>query len=227
MQPTRLTRRNALSLGLGAALGALTLRPGAAHAGPVSLDSGWEHLTFRRLSPNTFTNAPGRLGVVANGTSSILYHILPGSEFKRTRAEWTWRVDSSVPPSDLRVIGNDDRNLGVFFVNATDEVAGRVRPGTSISRLLRSSGVQVLMYTWGGNDPQGTVIPSPHAPDRLRNIVQRRPQTGEFRERVDLAADFPRVFGVPLRNLVALAVSSNSENSGARVQAQITGWTLG
>jgi hypothetical protein len=29
-----------------------------------------------------------------------------------------------------------------------------------------------------------------------------------------------------MRNLVALAVSSNSENSGSRVQAQVSGWVL-
>jgi hypothetical protein len=151
---------------------------------------------------------------------------LPNDLFASRRAEWTWRVDSSVPPSDLATIGNDDRNLGVFFVNATDNVASRIRPGTSISSLLRNRNVQVLMYTWGGDNPQGTVIPSPHAPDRLRNIVQRRPTTGEFRESVDLTRDFPRVFGVEMRNLVALAVSSNSENSGRRVQAQVSDWVL-
>jgi hypothetical protein len=220
-----LTRRATLTLGLGA-MAALTL-PRAAQANTVTFDQGWEHLTFRRLKPNTFATATNRLTVTAEGTSSILYRILPDALFPSRRAEWTWRVDSSVPPSDLNTIGNDDRNLGVFFVNATDDVAARVRPGTSISSLLRNRNVQVLMYTWGGDNPQGTIIPSPHAPDRLRNIVQRRPATGEFRESVDLARDFPRAFGVEMRNLVALAVSSNSENSGSRVQAQVSGWVLG
>ncbi|MFN4057408.1 MAG: DUF3047 domain-containing protein [Roseinatronobacter sp.] len=224
MRPFTHSRRDILSLGLGAGL---VLATGAqAQTAVIRFDQGWEHLTFRRLRPNSFSGSPDRLGVVADGTSSIYYHILPSSAFGSRTAQWTWRVETSVPPSDLRVIGNDDRNLGVFFVNATDDVAARVRPGTSISSLLRNRNVQVLMYTWGGNDPQGTVIPSPHAPDRLRNIVQRRPQTGEFRENVDLTADFPRVFGVPLRNLVALAVSANSENSGTRVQAQVRDWRL-
>ncbi len=220
-----LTRRATLSLGLGA-MGAMVL-PREAAANTITFDQGWEHLTFRRLQPNTFSTTTNRLNVVADGTSSILYRILPNALFPSRRAEWTWRVDSSVPPSDLTQIGNDDRNLGVFFVNATDDAAARVRPGTSITSLLRNRNVQVLMYTWGGDNPQGTIIPSPHAPDRLRNIVQRRPATGEFRESVDLARDFPRVFGVELRNLVALAVSSNSENSGTRVQAQVSGWVLG
>lgn len=225
MTAQTLTRRASLTLGMGA-IAALAL-PRSTHADTVTFDQGWEHLTFRRLKPNTFATAPNRLTVVADGTSSILYRILPNDLFDSRRAEWTWRVDSSVPPSDLTQIGNDDRNLGVFFVNATDDVAARVRPGTSISSLLRNRNVQVLMYTWGGDNPQGTIIPSPHAPDRLRNIVQRRPATGEFRESVDLSRDFPRVFGVEMRNLVALAVSSNSENSGTRVQAQVSGWVLG
>ncbi|MEM1302202.1 MAG: DUF3047 domain-containing protein [Pseudomonadota bacterium] len=220
-----LTRRTALSLGLGT-LAAAAL-PSMASAGRVSFGSGWEHLKFRRLTPNSFAPSGNSLRVVAEGTSSIFYKILPAEQFSNSRAQWTWRVDSSVPPSDLNVIGNDDRNLGMFFVNATDDLAGRVREGTSISRLMRNRGAQVLMYTWGGNNPKGTVIPSPHAPGRLRNIVQRRPSTGEFRESVDLARDFPRVFGVEFQNLVAVAVSSNSENLGQRVDARVSDWVLG
>ena len=222
--PPHLTRRAALSFGLGS-LAAFAL-PGTARANAVPFSQGWEHLTFRRLEPNTFSTGPDGVSVVAEGTSSILYRILPQELFGSQRAEWTWRVDSSVPPSDLNTIGNDDRNLGVFFANASDDVAARVRPGTSISSLLRNRNVRVIMYTWGGDNPQGTVIPSPHAPDRLRNIVQRRPATGEFRERVDLARDFPRVFGVELQNLVAVAISSNSENSGQRVEARVSDWVL-
>ena len=157
--PAHLTRRNALSLGLGT-LAAAAL-PRATGANTITFDQGWEHLTFRRLKPNTFSTGPDRLTVVAEGTSSILYRILPSDLFASRRAEWTWRVDSSVPPSDLTTIGNDDRNLGVFFVNATDDVAARVRPGTSISSLLRNRNVQVLMYTWGGDNPQGTIISQP------------------------------------------------------------------
>ncbi len=223
--PAHLTRRTALSLGLGT-LAAAAL-PRATRASSISFGQGWDHLIFRSLKPNTFVPGPNGLSVASEGTSSILYRILPSDLFASRRAEWTWRVDSSVPPSDLATIGNDDRNLGVFFVNATDDAAARVRPGTSISSLLRNRNVQVLMYTWGGDNPQGTIIPSPQAPDRLRNIVQRRPATGEFRESVDLTRDFARVFGVEMRNLVALAVSSNSENSGSRVQAQVSGWVLG
>jgi hypothetical protein len=223
--PALLTRRTTLSLGIGTLASAAL--PRAARASTISFDRGWEHLTFRRLKPNTFQADANRLTVVAEGTSSILYRILHDSLFASRRAEWTWRVGSSVPPSDLTTIGNDDRNLGVFFVNAPDGVAARIRPGTSISSLMRNRNVQVLMYTWGGNNPQGTMIPSPHAPSRLRNIVQRRPTTGEFRESVDLSRDFLRVFGVEMQNLVALAVSSNSENSGRRVQAEISDWVLG
>jgi hypothetical protein len=57
--PAHLTRRTALSLGLGT-LAAAAL-PQAAHANTVIFDQGWEHLTFRRLKPNTFTTGPNRL----------------------------------------------------------------------------------------------------------------------------------------------------------------------
>ena len=222
--PNHLTRRTTLSLGLGA-MGALAL-PGGAHAAPIPFDGSWEHLTFRSLKPNSFTASGGSVRVTSQGTSSIFYRILPQALFSSRSAQWSWRVNSSVPPSDLNNPDNDDRNLGVFFVNASDDLAARVRPGTSISRLLRSRDVQVLMYTWGGNHPKGAVIPSPQARDRLRNIVMRGAAPGEFSESVDLAADFRRAFGVEMANLVAVAVSSNSENSGQTVDATVSNWTV-
>jgi hypothetical protein len=94
--PAPLTRRIALSLGLGTMAAAAL--PRATHANTITFDQGWEHLTFRRLKPNTFVTGPNRLRVVAEGTSSILYRILPNDLFANRRAEWTWRVDSSVPP---------------------------------------------------------------------------------------------------------------------------------
>ena len=66
------------------------------------------------------------------------------------------------------------------------------------------------------------MVPSPHAPDRLRNLITRPAQAGRFSETVDLTRDFPRVFGQDLQQLVAVAISSNSENSGTRVVARVS-----
>lgn len=192
-----------------------------ARAAPVAFDGSWEHLTFRRLDPNGFSQNGGSLGVVADGSSSILYKVLPESLRGATRARWKWSVTSSVPPSDLSQIGNDDRNLGVFFVSVDDASAGRIRPDAGMTRMMANRSARILMYTWGGGNPPGTVVPSPHAPARLRNLITRPAEPGSFTEEVDLTADFQRVFGEPLQNLVALAVSSNSENTPARVEAEV------
>jgi len=221
--PNRIyTRRQALVMGAGAAFGAALFTPRRAAANSVPFDAAWEHLTFRRLTPNRFELQQSRLSVIADGSSSILYRILPEQMRLASKAAWTWQVESSVPPSDLSQIGNDDRNLGMFFVNMSAAAAESVGPNTSIRRLMTNRSAQVLMYTWGGSRPVGTMVPSPHAPNRLRNLITRPAQTGRFSENVDLARDFPRVFGVPFERLVAVAVSSNSENTPARVVAHIS-----
>lgn len=216
------SRRQVLLTGAGAALGAMHMAAPLGAATPVPFDGAWEHLTFRRLTPNRFELGQSRLSVIADGSSSILYRILPEALRLSTRASWNWHVESSVPPSDLSQIGNDDRNLGMFFVNMSADAAARVGPNTSIRRLLTNRSAQVLMYTWGGGRPVGSVVPSPHAPDRLRNLITRPARTGRFSETVDLTQDFPRVFGVPFERLVAVAVSSNSENTPARVVAHVS-----
>jgi len=222
MSKRALTRRQAIVTSTGAALGAALFAPGQAVANTVPFDDAWEHLTFRSLSPNRFERRPSQLSVVSDGSSSILYRILPEDMRVASRASWSWHVESSVPPSDLSQIGNDDRNLGMFFVNMNAEAAERVGPNTSIRQLITNRSAQVLMYTWGGSRPVGSAVPSPHAPDRLRNLITRPAQTGRFSESVDLARDFPRVFGMPFERLVAVAVSSNSENTPARVVAHIS-----
>ncbi len=222
MHQMTVTRRQTLALGLGATLGWNLLGAGPAGANIVPFDTAWDHLTFRRLAPNRFELRQTRLTVIADASSSILYRILPADMRAARRAAWSWQVEASVPPSDLSRIGNDDRNLGMFFVSAPAEQADSIREGSSIARLLRNRAVKVLMYTWGGNLPLGSVVPSPHAPDRLRNLITRPAQTGQFSESVDLAADFQRVFNAPLDVLVAVAVSSNSENTPARVLAHVS-----
>ena len=216
------TRRKALATGISAAFGGALLTTRPASANSVLFDGAWDHLTFRRLTPNRFELRQSRLTVIADGSSSILYRILSDEFRGATRASWSWEVESSVPPSDLSQIGNDDRNLGLFFVSMSESAAARVGPNTSIRSLMTNRSAQVLMYTWGGSQPLGTVVPSPHAPDRLRNLITRPAQTGRFSESVNLAQDFPRVFGGPLERLVAVAVSSNSENTPARVVAHIS-----
>ncbi len=216
------TRRRALATGLGAALATTFVTASPALANTVAFDAAWDHLTFRRLAPNRFELRQSTLSVIADGSSSILYRILPDALRRATRAAWSWHVESSVPPSDLSQLGNDDRNLGMFFVSAPADQAAGIREGSSIARLLRNRSVKVLMYTWGGDRPLGSVVPSPHAPDRLRNLITRSAQPGRFSESVDLAQDFQRVFGAPLETLVAVAVSSNSENTPARVVAHVS-----
>ncbi len=222
MQGRTYTRRQALLAGAGATLGATLMTSRAAAANAVPFDSDWEHLTFRRLTANRFALTPSRLSVTSDAASSILYRILPEGMRTASQAAWSWQVESSVPPSDLSQLGNDDRNLGMFFVNMSASAAARVGPKASIRRLMTNRSAHVLMYTWGGSQPVGSVVPSPHAPDRLRNLITRPAQTGSFSESVDLAQDFPRVFGVAFERLVAVAVSSNSENTPARVVAHVS-----
>lgn len=102
------------------------------------------------------------------------------------------------------------------------EAAAKIRPDTSIRRMMLHAAAQVLMYTWGGGQPLGTIVPSTHAPQRLRNLITRPAQPGQFFEEVDLTQDFPRVFGQDLQQLVAVAISANSENSGSRLVARVS-----
>ena len=132
-------------------------------------------------------------------------------------------VESSVPPSDLSQIGNDDRNLGMFFVNMNAEAAERVGPNTSIPAAYNqplSAGVDVYLgwqpscgFRRAKPPCAGPLAQPDHATSPNRALFG----IGRF------GARFPAGLSVmPFERLVAVAVSSNSENTPARVVAHIS-----
>ena len=44
---------------------------------------------------------------------------------------------------------------------------------------------------------------------------------------IGLVSDFLSIIGVELRNILALAFSSYSENSGSRIEGEVGNWLLG
>jgi len=210
---------------LRTALIAATLTASAASAGPVSFASGWSEQKLSLFSNNSYSFG-NALSMTSNGGVSIAWTRIAAADWQASSAQWTWTVEQSVPATDLRQKGGDDRNLSLYFVFVPDDQAEALQ-GANIRQLLGNSDVRVLLYVWGGNHARGAQFASPYLQGQGVNVMLRQAGTGAFSENVDLAADYAKAFGDQPGSLIGLAVSGDSDDTDSAIRAAIGGMSLG
>lgn len=213
-----LSRRALLTLGLGmlAAPVLLSGTPPASAMTPISF-SGWQSWTFRGIPPTSFGLSGSTLNINAQQSSSVVYGVVPTAGRAASSASWQWQVSQTVGPTNLAARGGDDRAIALYFVFVDADTAARFGDSTpSMSRLLGMRGGRTLIYVWGGNAARGAVLDSPYLRGRGKTVVLRSAGTGGWtNESVNLAADHQRAFGQPKDTLIAVGVSSDSDDTGA------------
>ena len=203
---------------------AATLMAGTATAGPVSFSSGWNEQKLSLFSNNrySFGNA---LSMTSNGGVSIAWKRIPQADWQANSASWSWTVEESVPATDLRQKGGDDRNLSIYFVFVPDDQAAGLQ-NANIRQLLGNDDVRVLLYVWGGNHGRGSQFQSPYLRGQGMNVALRQAGTGSFNENVNLAADYAKAFGGQPGSLVGIAVSGDSDDTDSTIRAAIGNMAL-
>ena len=198
----------------------LMVMPLSAIASAVAFDDTWkEQGFFRFFSSNEYTLQGDRMGIVSDGTVSIIWRPLDDTLGDASEASWRWQVTQGVGPTDLTQRGGDDRNIALYFVFVDEETAKTLNRN-SARRLLRNDSTRALVYVWGGEHKRGTILGSPYS-NALRTKILRGAETGTFNESVDLKADFRRAFGEEPGVLVGLAVTADSDDTDGIIQAQI------
>jgi Protein of unknown function (DUF3047) len=182
---------------------------------PTTEKAGWRILAMPGVTPAKFSvDADGTLIVVANAAVGWMWRPVRGRTSDATRAQWNWRTDEAVGPTDLTRRGADDRALAVYFI--FNDAA--IDAGNPLA-LITTGSARALVYVSGGNRPRGEVVSSPHMKERGKFIVLRPGDTphGQWHdEHVDLSSDYTRVFGGKRPPLVAIAISSDSDDTGGR-----------
>jgi hypothetical protein len=199
--------------------------------GPSLEQAGWEALTFRWLSETQYTvTGLNTLGVVAEGSSSVISKRLPEQAFDASRASWRWRVDEGVPATDLSQKGGDDRALAIYFAFAPESDRAAAAEGrASLRNLLLTGRGQLLIYVWGGEGARGEMVQNPYTRGSGVYIIQRSASTATgswLSEEVDLRTDFARAFGGEAGVLVGVAVASDSDDTRSRNVAAISDLTV-
>lgn len=207
------------------AAAALVLTTQTTHAETaIPFDGSWREQGFLRLFSNDYIPRGPELGVMSDGTVSMYWRALPEALHSAENAAWNWSVSEGVPPTDLSQKGGDDRNLAMYFVFTSAQVAATANLNRA-ARLLQNEDTYALVYVWGGDHARGTSMGSPYHP-RLRTIVKRGAATGRHSERVDLAGDYRAAFGTDPGPLIGVAVSADSDDTGTEINATVSNLTL-
>jgi hypothetical protein len=179
-------------------------------------------MTFPRRTPARFTaQGPNTLSIIADRAVAVLWRPMRLAEDKAATAQWRWRVDRSVGPTDLSRKGGDDRAVAIYF--AFSDAAEPSKP-IDLGNTMQSGQAKILMYVWGGGAPKNSFLPAPYIGENARTIVLKSagdPIGNWHSERVDLSADYRKAFGAAAPALVALAISSDSDDTSGVNTASI------
>jgi len=194
-------------------------------AAEIMFDSGWKEQGFSLFSSNDYTLNGHSMGIVSDGSVSMIFKAVPEVDWQARGAHWQWAVSRSVVATDLTVKGVDDRNIALYFVFVDAQKAAELAGG-SARRIFNESSTRTLVYVWGGAYARGTVLQSPFQPGKLMTIASRAANTGNFTESADLAADFQRAYGTAPGALIAIGVSADSDDTDGYIAAEISNLLL-
>lgn len=229
MKPWRATTAIALALG-----------PCAAHAAPAAPAfsrmvqgapiEGWKVL---KPSPNA---ADTRYALVQDAGQTVLradaersmsglIHTIRVDTRRFPLLRWRWKVAAPVAAADMTQKSGDDYAARVYVM--FDYPAARLPLSTRMKMKLAESlyGQRIpaaaLNYVWDNRQPVGTIQANTYT-DRARMIVLRSgaAQAGQWvTETRDLRADFRAAFGEEAPDVVALAIATDTDNTGGRALA--------
>ena len=189
--------------------------------GPGLKANGWNTYTPRGKTPAQFSiGDDGALRIEAEQAVAFLYREVPKDGAQATSLSWLWRVDEDFPPTDLSQPGADDRPLAVhvFFL---DQDAGLLKRLTgSFGRFLQLPVYgRAITYVWGGSYEPGAMVANPFMPEGDGVLVIGQASLTEHddwvRQTVNIAADFEAAFGTTPSRILGIAISSDTDDTGA------------
>lgn len=133
---------------------------------------------------------------------------------------WRWKITAPVKGADMTRKTGDDyaARIYVMFDYPVDKLSFGTRTKLKIAETVYGQSIPTaaLNYVWDNRHPVGTVQANTYT-DRARMVVVRSggAQAGEWiTETRDLAADFRAAFGEEAPDVVAVALATDTDNTG-------------
>ncbi|MDX1514854.1 MAG: DUF3047 domain-containing protein [Gammaproteobacteria bacterium] len=170
--------------------------------------SKWKSWDFSGMTRYSKVTLDGRVAVkaVSKSAASGLYRKLRIDLQATPLLNWSWRVDNTFGPIDERSRGGDDYPARIYVI---------------VKHPLFFWKTTALTYVWSSAQPAGTAWPNAYT-DNATIVAVRSgdAELGEWhQERRNVLEDFRRYFGKKVRYIDAVAVMTDTDNTGDRAVA--------
>lgn len=195
-----------------------------------TLPVGWRAWTISRFKKNTdykLIDTDGRTAVKAQAEASAsgLVHQLDIDPRRYPLLSWQWKVDDLIKTADNTTKHLEDSPVRVVvsFAGDIDNLPLDDRMFFDNVRLLTKQQLPyaTLMYIWENRAPRGAVLPNRHT-SRIKMIVAEsgREKLGTWQDITrNVYDDYRRAFGEEPGRITAIAVMTDTDNTGENAQA--------
>ena len=171
------------------------------------LGSEWTVKSFRgETDYRIIADGPGHvLQAESRGAASGLVHKLDLDPREYPILTWRWKVAGTIAPGDERTKAGDDYAARVYVI-----FPHWFFPKT-----------RTLNYIWANHLPRGEFLPNAYTGNAMMIAVESGPgQSGQWlTARRDIAADFRKAFGEDPPRIGAIAIMTDTDNTGASAMA--------
>lgn len=184
---------------------AATVRVGDFSSGDLS---GWKEKSFAGETRYTRVEKDGRrvLQAQSQGTASGLYREIR-VDLKRTPyLNWSWRIANVLEGVNERSKSGDDYPARVYVVLSGGILFWKTRS---------------LNYVWSSNQPIGSHWPNAYTDHvQMMAVESGKAKIGQWiAEKRNLRADFQNLFGDDIDHIDAIAIMTDTDNSGQAATA--------
>lgn len=187
------------------AAGAETVMVGEFSAGDLS---GWEKESFSGETEYTLVEKDGRqvLQAVSQGTASGLYREIRVDLNRTPYLNWSWRGANVLEGVNERTKSGDDYPARVYVVVAGKLFFWRTR---------------AVNYVWSSNQPTGSTWPNAFTSNAQMMALQSGARKVDqwVTEKRNVRADFKQLFGDDVDHIDAVAIMTDTDNSGQAATA--------
>lgn len=170
--------------------------------------SGWQEKVFAGETFYALREESGRtvLHADSNATASGLYRVVSIDLSKTPMLNWSWKVDNILTGNDERTRAGDDYSARIYVMFSSGLAFWRTR---------------AINYVWSNKQPIGSSWPSAFTDNaRMVAIESGSGRINHWKnERRDVRADYQRLFGGEPGQVDAVAIMTDTDNTGAAATA--------
>ena len=168
---------------------------------------GWESKVFEGLTEYSLVKENGRAVVKAHSKTSAsgLIKEVKLAPHRFRYLKWSWKVGGIIPGGDERIKAGDDYAARVYVVF----------PGRFFWQ------TRAINYIWANRLAKGASLPNAYTGNARMVAVESGPdRAGQWiSEERDILADYRRLFGEEPHEIGAIAIMTDTDNTGAEATA--------